>query len=340
MKIEDFDKSIFIDLKKVILNRILIFVILGGFFSGIIHILNERPLINIFSALGVSCFGLILYYFNKRDYDFVRIVFILFFVNLYIPFGWLTSPGSTSAFPYFVIFFIVVASLLIKNYIELIFPVVGILEVIFLIKYEALNPDKFYQYTDRIYRANDLIVNFILVMSFSVYLLFVINRYTIKRDKILYNYSTTDQLTGLFNRRYLFETLDMLYMKSEKTHAIFSLAMIDVNKFKEINDSFGHVVGDKVLLSLGKLLQDFYPNEIIVGRYGGDEFMLIFPNKNLEDVSPYLTQLEGRFAILSKEFYDINLSFSFGVSDNSGKNIEEMIHIADKHLYKKKNIKI
>ena len=340
MKIEEFDKSLFIDLKRIILEKILFFVILGGFFTGVINLINTRPIINVLSALAVSGLGIVLFYLNKRGYDFVRIFFIVFFINLYIPFGWLTSPGSTSAFPYYTIFFILIGALLIKNYSELIFLALGILEVVFLLRYEALNPDKFYQYTDRLYRSNDLTVNFILVMSFTVYLLFVINRYTIKRDFILYNYSTTDQLTGLFNRRYLFETLEMLFIKSQVSGNAFCLAMIDINKFKDINDSYGHLVGDKVLLAVGNLLKDFYSDEIIVGRYGGDEFMLIFPNKNLSEVTSILTQLEGRFALLSKEFYDINLYFSFGLSDNTNKNIEEMIHIADKHLYKKKNIQI
>lgn len=87
---------------------------------------------------------------------------------------------------------------MIKSRKELIFPILGIVEILFLLKYEALNPSMFYQYTDRLYRANDLSVNFLLILSFMVYLLYSINKYTIKRDEILYTFSITDQLTGLY----------------------------------------------------------------------------------------------------------------------------------------------
>lgn len=340
MKYNNFDKSLFFNLQSIVLNKILIFSIFGAFFSGIINLFNNRPLINALSSFGVSILAVVLLILSKKHQNFIRLVFIIFFINFYIPFGWLTSPGSTSAFPYYSILLIMVSSLLIKNYIELFFPTFAIIEVLILLRYEGMNPDKFYQYTDRIYRINDLSMNFILVISITVYILFTINKYISKRDETLYNYSTTDQLTGLNNRRYLFDSLSVLHQNSLNTSEIFCIAMLDVNKFKFINDSFGHMVGDKVLLSIGNLLKNFYSEEIIVGRYGGDEFMLIFPKKNINEVNALISQLEGRFAILSKEFYDIDLTFSFGLSDNQDKSIEEMIHTADRHLYKKKNINI
>lgn len=338
MDIKDFDKSLFTDLKNIIATKIIIFTGFGSFLSGIINLVNERPLINILSSLGVSIIALILYFMKKKYPNLTRLGFIIFFINFYIPFGWLTSPGSTSAFPYYSFLLIMTSTLMIKNAKELIFPIFGIGEVLFLLRYEALNPIKFYHYTDRLYRANDLSVNFLLILSFMVYLLYSINKYTIKRDEILYTFSTTDQLTGLYNRRYLFDTLKKLNETNKNNH--FSIAMIDVNKFKEINDNYGHMVGDKVLFSIGVLLKDFYKEEFIVGRYGGDEFMIIFPNKGIKEADKYLVQLEGHFAKLSKEFYDINLSFSFGLSDNQNKSVEEMIHTADRHLYKKRNIHI
>ena len=340
MDSNNFDKSLFFDLKNIITEKILLFIGIGGFLSGVINLINERPLINILSSIGVSFFTVFLFFLKKKRGNLVRIVFIVFFINFYIPFGWLTSPGSTSAFPYYSFLLIMTSALMIKNEWELFFPVVGIGQILFLLRYEALNPQKFYHYTDRLYRANDLSLNLFLILSFMIYLLYSINKYTIKRDEILYNFSITDQLTGLYNRRYLFDTLEKISQNSFGNINYYSIGMIDVNKFKEINDKFGHMVGDKVLFSIGKLLKDFYKDEFIVGRYGGDEFMIIFPNKTMKEAHSYLIQLEGHFAQLSKEFYDINLSFSFGLSDNQNKNIEEMIHSADRHLYKKRNINI
>ena len=114
--------------------------------------------------------------------------------------------------------------------------------------------------------------------------------------------------------------------------------MIDINKFKQINDNYGHIVGDKVLIATGSLLNDFHKSDIVCGRYGGDEFMIIFPNKSLAESINLLKELELGFSKLSKEFQDIDITFSYGLSENKHKSIEEIIHYADTHLYKKKSV--
>ena len=244
------------------------------------------------------------------------------------------SPGSESAFPYYTIALIVISSMLIKGHKELLFPLLAVVEVPLLLRYEALNPDKFYQYTDKLYRANDLTLNFSLLIIILIYLIFIVNKYTSERDEVLYYFSITDQLTGLYNRRHLFNYLEILIKESKN----FTIAMIDINKFKQINDNYGHIVGDKVLIATGSLLNDFHKSDIVCGRYGGDEFMIIFPNKSLAESINLLKELELGFSKLSKEFQDIDITFSYGLSENKHKSIEEIIHYADTHLYKKKSV--
>lgn len=336
MKNNSFNKHMFFSLQNMILNKILIFTAIGGFSSGVLNLINIRPISNIFASFGVSIFSLFLYKLskNKKYFDKIRILYIIIFCNIYIPFGWLISPGSESAFPYYTIALIVISSMLIKGHKELLFPLLAVVEVPLLLRYEALNPDKFYQYTDKLYRANDLTLNFSLLIIILIYLIFIVNKYTSERDEVLYYFSITDQLTGLYNRRHLFNYLEILIKESKD----FTIAMIDINKFKQINDNYGHIVGDKVLIATGSLLNDFHKSDIVCGRYGGDEFMIIFPNKSLAESINLLKELELGFSKLSKEFQDIDITFSYGLSENKHKSIEEIIHYADTHLYKKKSV--
>ena len=204
MKNNSFNKHMFFSLQNMILNKVLIFTAIGGFSSGVLNLINIRPISNIFASFGVSIFSLFLYKLskNKKYFDKIRILYIVIFCNIYIPFGWLISPGSESAFPYYTIALIVISSMLIKGHKELIFPLLAVVEVPLLLRYEALNPDKFYQYTDKLYRANDLTLNFSLLIIILIYLIFIVNKYTSERDEVLYYFSITDQLTGLYNRRH------------------------------------------------------------------------------------------------------------------------------------------
>jgi diguanylate cyclase (GGDEF)-like protein len=94
--------------------------------------------------------------------------------------------------------------------------------------------------------------------------------------------SIRDPLTGLFNRRYLEETLDREVARAARGGSNFSLMMIDVDHFKEFNDDYGHEAGDTVLAAVGRLLRDRSRVEDIACRYGGEEFVLVMPGASAE----------------------------------------------------------
>jgi diguanylate cyclase (GGDEF)-like protein len=95
--------------------------------------------------------------------------------------------------------------------------------------------------------------------------------------------SIRDPLTGLFNRRYMEETLDRELSRSEREHRPLSLILLDIDRFKHFNDSFGHEAGDIVLSSLGALLRSASRAGDVACRYGGEEFVLILPAASLAD---------------------------------------------------------
>jgi diguanylate cyclase (GGDEF)-like protein len=95
--------------------------------------------------------------------------------------------------------------------------------------------------------------------------------------------SIRDPLTGLFNRRYMEETLERELRRAERERRPLSLILLDIDRFKDFNDSFGHEAGDAVLASLGALLRNASRAGDVACRYGGEEFVLILPEATLPD---------------------------------------------------------
>ncbi|MFA7637022.1 MAG: GGDEF domain-containing protein [Monoglobales bacterium] len=147
----------------------------------------------------------------------------------------------------------------------------------------------------------------------------------------------TDVLTGLYNRHKLFETLvDLETKDSEKPSGII---MIDVDHFKEFNDSFGHFAGDKCLSSLGSVLKKFKENfNVDFYRYGGDEFVAMLYGYNEKEL---LTVAESlRIAVQNTDFDGLDATVSIGAVYCGGeqvRNYENIIDRADKAVYAAKS---
>ncbi|WP_062352860.1 GGDEF domain-containing protein [Bacillus kwashiorkori] len=102
-------------------------------------------------------------------------------------------------------------------------------------------------------------------------------------NKIREHEAKTDFLTGLYNRRYIDELIVQLILKAETERSPFSLLIIDVDLFKSVNDRYGHDVGDEVLMKLAKIFKKSIRSSDIVGRFGGEEFVIVLPDSDLED---------------------------------------------------------
>lgn len=148
--------------------------------------------------------------------------------------------------------------------------------------------------------------------------------------------SITDKLTGLFNRLKLDEALNDEFNRSNRSNRSFGIIIIDIDYFKRVNDTYGHQVGDQTLIQFAKILKENIRKIDILGRWGGEEFMIICSETDFEGTTK-LAQLLCE--IISK--YDFptigNLSASFGVSIYDGdENIDKVIARADNALYKAK----
>ncbi|QOG12738.1 diguanylate cyclase [Arcobacter sp. FWKO B] len=148
-----------------------------------------------------------------------------------------------------------------------------------------------------------------------------------------------DFLTDLFNRRYFFNTCNILYEKAKKEKQNICVALIDIDNFKVINDTHGHEVGDFVLKHLSKLLKTKLNDNIMVSRFGGEEFCLFFDNFSEIDSLKELEQLRiavNNGFVTVNEDTKIKYTFSCGISSNVGDSLDSMINYADISLYQAK----
>jgi diguanylate cyclase (GGDEF)-like protein len=153
----------------------------------------------------------------------------------------------------------------------------------------------------------------------------------------LENLSVTDQLTGLHNRRYFDEHFTLEQMKVVRYGNPLCLMMIDIDHFKNVNDKYGHQVGDTVLKEFANLLQKRVRSSDILSRWGGEEFIILLPATDMKSCEVIAEDL--RIAVQEFNFTSIkNLTTSIGISQVNAKdsNQRKAIHNADTALYQAK----
>lgn len=159
-----------------------------------------------------------------------------------------------------------------------------------------------------------------------------------KNDKLssLHKLTQTDPLTGLLNRRGITGDIQLALERYNQQKQPSSLAILDLDNFKQINDVHGHNVGDQVLEKVSKLIRDALPTNFIVARWGGEEFVILFPNSKLDKAFSVSEQLRIAIHELSAEM-DLNISCSFGLTESvKGANLTSLVERADTALYEAK----
>ncbi|MCX7793205.1 MAG: sensor domain-containing diguanylate cyclase [Thermodesulfovibrionales bacterium] len=152
----------------------------------------------------------------------------------------------------------------------------------------------------------------------------------------------TDDLTKLFNTRYLHRTLDTEIYRCDRYKTSLSLIFMDVDHFKQINDTYGHLVGSKLLVEIAQLLLKHLRSADIVARYGGDEYVIVLPQTPPDAAARITERLRKNIEqniFLRKDGYFIKVTASFGVASypESAKTKEELLRLADEAMYRIKN---
>ncbi|MFA5233549.1 MAG: GGDEF domain-containing protein [Sulfurimonas sp.] len=151
------------------------------------------------------------------------------------------------------------------------------------------------------------------------------------------NYAFRDALTGLYNRHYLNDFLTK-FKRLHKRESIFAVAFIDIDKFKEINDTLGHEAGDCILRCLALKLKSLTRSTDILCRYGGEEFVIIYNDISKKEMFEKMEQIRESIQNTSFKCGHTNITISIGLSFGKKEDdINEVLQEADKALYMAKN---
>lgn len=156
-----------------------------------------------------------------------------------------------------------------------------------------------------------------------------------QRDKLV-SMAMYDQLTHLYNRYYLFDIGAKKISEAIRHQKCLSVLLLDVDHFKQINDTHGHLVGDQVLIAMGDVIHDITRKEDVAARFGGEEFVVILNNCSLEEAEKKAAKL--CVAVAQKPMAGVNVTCSIGVASlvSSADDMNSIINRADAAMYRAK----
>ncbi|EGW37440.1 GGDEF domain-containing protein [Desulfosporosinus sp. OT] len=152
--------------------------------------------------------------------------------------------------------------------------------------------------------------------------------------------SRSDPLTGLYNRRYIMEKIESEFISTKKNAKKFSLILADIDFFKKINDTFGHDCGDHVLKVVSKSLKDAVREQDFVSRWGGEEFLILLPETEIEGARILVERIKRIIEeqIIEYNGVQVSTTMTFGVTESQDYGmIEDIIKKADNALYEGKS---
>lgn len=172
---------------------------------------------------------------------------------------------------------------------------------------------------------------FIVIINTLIWYLF---GFKIERYKEL---SHKDSLTGLYNRRYFSEILDIELKRAKRENSNLSLLFIDIDDFKSVNDNFGHKYGDIILVKFAKILKTEVRETDIISRWGGEEFVVLLHQKDMKASGAVAERLRKT---VENQSFKPPITISIGVAIADGNvSLEEIVCLADNALYKAKERK-
>lgn len=331
--------------ERLLKTKLLKIIIVTGIFASIIGIIVnthlEYPtysvLVHVIGlALLISMFIMV---DNKISLETVSIIIFAYYCYIYTPLNWFYEGiyGSVTFTSFVFGAFIVLLlegktkKIFINSY-NILLVILSSSELIYIYSKDAVK-----EYMD------------FIIHNISYFLMYFIFIYTLTVFKALYDshreelrkLSIKDVLTGVYNRGYINRLLEENIEKYKIDNKIFSLILCDLDGFKAINDNLGHDAGDKCLICFADFIKESLGENGILGRIGGDEFIILIPDKNKDETQVLAMDLINKLDGFYIDGIGTVLKMSIGISDikESG-NLYEIIKLADERMYiSKKNKK-
>ena len=323
-------------------EEIMRIILFNGFlvtiFAFIINIIDKRPLISILGPLFIAGVLLTLFLYLKTHplKNWLRYSLIISLCFILFPIQWLSSRGATGTIPYYAFLFLGILIFFVDRLLDKILISLFFVQIFSLIAFEAYYPDYFSGFTDKVLAVRVVFFHYLITSLGLTLILASVYRYLKRLQKRLYELTVVDDLTQVYNRRYLIEKLNEQINQSGREESEFNLVFIDINHFKMINDTYGHPVGDKVLICLGHILKKNMRNYDIPTRYGGDEFIVVLPHSTQETAAIIGNRISDEFTSQILETYHIEATIAIGISNGSGKTLDEILKESDDRMYKDK----
>jgi len=155
----------------------------------------------------------------------------------------------------------------------------------------------------------------------------------IEKNEILAKLAITDSLTGSYNHRYIIDSLSRLIEENERYKKPLSIAMVDIDNFKKVNDSYGHDFGDEVLIKISSSIENGIRKTDLLGRYGGEEFLVIFNFSNLKGAVESMDRIIKNVENIKWGKENFKVTISAGVCERKDEDVLKLIKKSDTLLY-------
>ncbi|SDJ83877.1 GGDEF domain-containing protein [Sediminibacillus albus] len=334
-------------LEEKLFIYILLFIIFVSATSITINILVDYPFGVNYKWIGSITISLVALYFASKKMYMKQFQVVIFICIIYflLPMGWISAGGPNNfSIAYFFLICITVNYLFTgRTRVIFIFSLIAIFCFLVLLHNQLPSFFPVYSKQQNLY---DMIVQVPLTLLMASFLLrqfasaYRQERNKLKsysdllneQNKLLEKLTFTDELTQLFNRRYLFQKLEE-YKQEERKIIVL---ILDIDNFKQINDRYGHETGDKALIRFANLLKEELADTRTVGRYGGDEFLVLIDEMDAAQCRELIDHLLEK--VHKMQFNEkIKLSASGGMAFFDGKtSIREVLANADQLLYQVK----
>jgi len=333
-----------------VLNSILLFMIILFILSVIINIALGKSRFVVMIGLVGAVIYLILYIISLKYRKFYFPAVMAYGVALfgYTPLFWLRDGGMTGGFPYFLIIFGILTAIVFTGKWRAFFLIGEVVVVSFLVMIERLNPRAITHCPSSQCVFYNHFWGFILsLLVVIIVALFYMEKFEVAHEKLkeytvrLEELSRRDPLTGLYNRRELMDRLNFLIKVFSRNQAHLSIILIDLDNFKKANDNFGHAFGDRVLQQISREWSKLLREGDIIGRWGGDEFLVILPHADAQGARSVAERLREKVKEISEMYSpDLNISLSAGIVQVNFQreyiDLEALLEKADEALYKGK----